>query len=291
MPVIYSAATLRATAQRYLARPLYQSARSRASFTQAGLALKEVRMSFRQFFTWASPFHSGLRSLKYVLIGLVRLPLGRSVRLSYGYTGEDRLIESLLKPLVTHNGYYVEVGCNEPRFISNTFLLYRRGWRGICIDANEQLVQKYRRIRPRDQAVCAFVSHRTEALSYLEFANSVLSTADPQYVPQYLARGEQLRSRRQVQPHSLTAILAERNAPARFDLLAIDAEEFDLSVLQSLDFGRYRPRLVLVEAEDFDPSQPLLHPICTFLLPLGYVLKGSMLKNLYFMDVASHTPL
>ncbi|QNH63366.1 FkbM family methyltransferase [Hymenobacter sediminicola] len=280
------AVAARAQAQRYLAYPLYHSARSRASFTQSGLALKEVQMSFRQFFTWSSPVASTLRSLKYVLVGLVRLPLGRSVRLSYGYTGEDRLIESLLKPLVTHNGYYVEVGCNEPRFISNTFLLYRRGWRGICIDANEQLIRKYQRIRPRDQAVCAFVAHGTQALNYMEFANNVLSTADLQYVPQYLAEGQHIARTRQVQPHSLTAILAARNAPARFDLLAIDAEEFDLSVLQSLDFGRYRPRLVLVEAEDFDPIQPLAHPICAFLLPLGYMLKGSLLKNLYFMDVS-----
>ena len=241
-------------------------------------------MSFRQFFSWSSPLSSLVRSLKYVLVALVRLPLGRSVRLSYGYTGEDRLIESLLKPLVTYNGYYVEVGCNEPRFISNTFLLYRRGWRGVCIDANEQLIRKFGRIRPRDQAVCAFVAHESQPLAYLEFGNNVLSTADAQYVPQYLAQGEQIERTRQVQPRTLTAILDEHHAPARFDLLAVDAEEFDLSVLQSLDFDRYRPRLVMVEAEDFDALQPLHHPICSFLLARKYAFRGSMLKNLYFLD-------
>ncbi|MBC6696529.1 FkbM family methyltransferase [Hymenobacter puniceus] len=244
-------------------------------------------MSFRQFFSWSNPVSSGLRSLKYVLVALLRLPLGRSARLSYGYTGEDRLLESLLKPLVTYNGFYVEVGCNEPRFISNTFLLYRRGWRGICIDANQQLIDKFGRIRPRDQAVCAFVAHELEPLAYLEFGNNVLSTADPQYVPQYLAQGEQIERTRQVQPRTLTAILDERHAPPHFDLLTIDAEEFDLSVLESLDFEAYRPRLVMVEAEDFDPLQPLQHPITTFLLARNYSFKGSILKNLYFLDEAA----
>ncbi|WBO82994.1 FkbM family methyltransferase [Hymenobacter yonginensis] len=280
-------ARLRAQAQQRLATSLYRNARSRALFTQAGVALKESRVSFRQFFSWSSPVSSGLRSLKYVLVALLRLPLGRSVRLSYGYTGEDRLIESLLKPLVTHNGFYVEVGCNEPRFISNTFLLYRRGWRGICIDANEKLIRKFGRIRPRDQAVCAFVSHEPEPLTYLEFSNNVLSTADPQYVPQYLAQGEEIERTRQVQPRTLTAILQECHAPARFDLLTIDAEEFDLSVLESLDFAAYRPRLVMVEAEDFDPLHPLQHPISTFLLARNYRFKGSILKNLYFLDEAA----
>lgn len=222
--------------------------------------------------------------MKYALVAIIRLPLGRSVRLSYGYTGEDRLIESLLKPLITQNGFYVEVGSNEPRFISNTFLLYRRGWRGICIDPNEALIQKHHRIRPRDRAVCAFVAHESQDLEFIQFSNNVLSTADPLYIPQYLAEGQQMLGTRQVRPRSLTDILLSEQAPARFDLLAIDAEEFDFSVLQSLDFTRFHPRLIMVEAEDFDPVQPQQHVIVEFLRAKGYVLQGSILKNLYFMD-------
>ncbi len=241
-------------------------------------------MSGRQFFSWAAPVDSALRVLKYGLVALVRLPLGRSVRLSYGYTGEDRLLESLLKSLITYNGFYVEVGSNEPRFISNTFLLYRRGWRGICIDPNEELIGKHRRIRPRDRAVCAFVAHETQPLNFIQLSNNVLSTADPQYVPQFLAAGQQIVGTRQVQPRSLTSILVAEQAPAQFDLLAVDAEEFDLSVLQSLDFQRFRPRLVMVEADDFDPAQPQQHPIFQLLVAQNYVFKGSILTNLYFMS-------
>ena len=283
MPATFSQ-TIRALAQRRFRKQLYQSARSRALFTLLGQVVKEVRVSGRQFFTWTAPVSSGLRVLKYGLVALVRLPLGRSVRLSYGYTGEDRLLESLLKPLVTYNGFYVEVGCNEPRFISNTFLLYRRGWRGICIDPNQALIGKHRRIRPRDQAVCAFVGHETREVDYVQLSNHVLSTADPQYVPQYVAEGQQILTTRRMRPRALTDILTAHHAPAGFDLLAVDAEEFDLSVLQSLDFGRFRPRLVMVEAEDFDPAQPGQHPIFQFLTAKGYGFKGSILKNLYFMN-------
>ncbi|MBC8084115.1 MAG: FkbM family methyltransferase, partial [Hymenobacter sp.] len=103
-------------------------------------------------------------------------------------------------------------------------------------------------------------------------------------VPRYLAEGQRILATHRVRPQTLTDILAARQAPARFDLLAVDAEEFDLSVLHSLDFARFRPRLVLVEAEDFDPAQPRQHPIFRFLLAQGYVFKGSILKNLYFME-------
>lgn len=279
-----SSQSVRELVQRYLYKQLYQSARSRAYFTLLGQILKEARVSGKQFFSWSSPLSSSVRVLKYVLVALVRLPLGRSVRLSYGYTGEDRLLESLLKPLITYSGFYVEVGSNEPRFISNTFLLYRRGWRGICIDPNEELIKKHRRIRPRDQAVCAFVSHEPQALEFIEFSNNVLSTADPLYVPQYVEEGQTIRAIRQVQPRTLTEILVTQNAPAEFDLLTIDAEEFDFSILKSLDFSKFRPRLIMVEAEDFNPNQPDTHVIFQFLLERDYLFKGSLLKNLYFMQ-------
>jgi hypothetical protein len=57
------------------------------------------------------------------------------------------------------------------------FVTCRRGWRGVCIDANEQLIRKFGRIRPRDQVVCAFAAYEPQPLASLEFGNNVLPTA------------------------------------------------------------------------------------------------------------------
>lgn len=73
------------------------------------------------------------------------------------------------------------------------------------------------------------------------------------------------------------------HAPQDFDFLSVDAEEFDLQVLRSLDLRRFRPRLIIAEAEDFQPNNLTLHPIYQYLTQNGYHLEGFILKNLYFL--------
>ena len=47
-------------------------------------------------------------------------------------------------------GYYVEVGAYHPKLFSNTYLFYKKGWRGICIEPNPRMKALFRLARPRD---------------------------------------------------------------------------------------------------------------------------------------------
>lgn len=281
--------SLKILVTRHLGYYLYQKAYTRAVFTILGLALKELRVSFRQFFTWRSPVFSFLRVVKYAFWACFRVFMGRSVRVSYAYTGEDRIIESLLKPFITYNGFYVDVGCNHPRFISNTFLLYRRGWRGICIDANAALIKKYRYIRPRDEAVCALVSDKKEEKEFVELTNNVLSSVETEHLEDWQSKGQQVIAKHRMQTCTLTEILDKNNAPAMIDILSVDVEGYDWEALRSWDFERYIPRMIVVEADDFDAATPDKHYIYQFLIQKNYVFKGSILTNLYFMQTGSET--
>jgi hypothetical protein len=203
--------------------------------------------------------------------------------MSYAHTGEDRLIDSLLKPIITQKGFYVEVGCNEPIFISNTFSLYKRGWNGICIDANEKLIKKYARLRPKDIAVSALVSNEKATRDYFIYANNVLSSTEQMNIDIKEEPGFEIVQTKQLQTESLTEILDRCKAPSTFDLLSVDAEEHDLQVLQSLDFAKYTPKLIVVESETFDPSKPQEDLIYQLVVSKGYAFEGSVLKNLYFL--------
>jgi hypothetical protein len=269
--------------QKHFKELLYGKASSRAVFTVLGLSLREFKASFPQFFSWSSPISSFFRCVKYALLALARIPLGRSVRLSYAYTGEDRIIESLLKPLITENGFYVDIGCNDPRFISNTFLLYKRGWRGICVDANESLIKKHKKIRPRDKAMSALISNEEKEMEFVELTNNVLSSTDSRHLTEWINQGQKVVSKKIIRTKTLTQVLDELQAPSSFDLLSIDIEELDLMALQSLDLKKYQPKLIVVEAEDFDAENPKQHPIYHLLSGQGYHLAGYILTNLYFL--------
>src|SRR5690606_712600 len=108
------------------------------------------------------PFRSLFRTIVVILSALVRLLLGRSVKYSFAFAGEDKVIEGFLKPRITEPGFYVDVGANHPTLFSNTYGLYRKGWRGICIDANQDLIDSYALYRPMDKAIAALVSEDRE---------------------------------------------------------------------------------------------------------------------------------
>lgn len=264
---------------------LYEKTITRAFFTVWGLSFQELRVSFQQFYTFKSPFLSFFRVLKYMYLSLNRLSFGRSARISYAFSGEDRLIESILKPKITKAGFYVEVGCNHPTFISNSFLFYRRGWKGICIDANQRLVDKFKYLRPNDKAVGAFVSNLTHQIEFIELTNDVLSSIDVAYIEKCLEQGQKVVAKKNIQPQSLTEILDQQQCPEIFDFLSIDVEEHDYDVLLSLDFERFKPRLIIVEAEDFSPKNPEKHKIYQLLTNKGYQLNGYILTNLYFVSL------
>ena len=96
------------------------------------------------------------RWIKYALPSPLRKILSRArhkvspryARDSYSQEGEDLIMEHFLfcKP----TGFYVDVGAHHPKKYSNTYRLYRRGWRGINIDANPGSMVEFRRVRPRD---------------------------------------------------------------------------------------------------------------------------------------------
>ena len=68
---------------------------------------------------------------------LLKLVLGRGTFRSYSQFGEDALVNSLFRN--KKYGIYVDVGAYHPILYSNTYALYRRGWRGFAIDPNPSL--------------------------------------------------------------------------------------------------------------------------------------------------------
>lgn len=243
--------------------------------------IKECSVSFSQFFTWHYPIRSFLRTLGIIITSLLRLLLGRSLKFSYGFTGEDRILESLIKPRITEPGFFVDVGCNHPIFLSNTYLFYRRGWRGVCVDANEKLIRRYKYYRPKDHAVCALVSDTKETRTFYHLTNDVLSTTEPEFLKSYTDQGQKFYTTA-MEPVSLTTILDNARAPQHIDLLSIDTEEHDFHVLKSLDLTRYTPSIIIIEVENFNPADPSENPVVSYLVSNKYKLEGFVLTNLYF---------
>ena len=66
---------------------------------------------------------------------------------SYSMNGEDLFINNYFKDKI---GFYVDVGAYHPLELSNTYLLYKRGWSGINIDINSLSIDYFNFLRPDD---------------------------------------------------------------------------------------------------------------------------------------------
>ncbi len=69
---------------------------------------------------------------------------------TYAQHGEDLRSKELLADFDLSGGIYVDVGANHPTDISNTYLFYRAGHRGITVEPFPELASLLKLFRPRD---------------------------------------------------------------------------------------------------------------------------------------------
>ena len=142
------------------------------------------------------------------------------------------------------SGFFVEVGANGPRFLSQTWHLEEKGWRGILVEPNPACALQLRLERQNAtvfQVACSSPEKTGEALFHFSNSSGLSGLEkhvdDPNIV---YDRSEK------VKVMTLDAILESAGNP-RIDFLSIDVEGTELDVLTGFNLARHRPSLLLVE--------------------------------------------
>jgi FkbM family methyltransferase len=193
-------------------------------------------------------------------------PSASSAFISYSANREDVFLNRLFAMRST--GFYVDIGAAHPIYENDTKALYDRGWHGINVEPNVGFFRELVAGRPRDCNLNLAVSDTPGNLTYHEVIGTGLSTCDPEEAARAAAKGFRV-VQHQVESDTLRHIL-ERARPSKIDLLKIDVEGFELRVLQSNDWTRFRPTLILAEATY--PESPTRRPdeLTPFLTGHGY---------------------
>jgi FkbM family methyltransferase len=187
----------------------------------------------------------------------------------------DRALEAHLPP---KDGFFIEAGAFDGYTESNTYYLERfRGWSGVLVEPIPRLYRLCVAERPRSRVFnCALVApdfpdEQVEMLdggtqSVVKGAWAQVEEEVGRSVPQEEwsargCRGAASPYEVSVPARTLTSILDEVAAPA-VDLLSLDVEGYEHEVLKGLDFERYAPRLLLVEAwTSFGPGRETIEAI------------------------------
>jgi hypothetical protein len=207
---------------------------------------------------------------------------------SYSQEGEDLVLARMFDGRST--GFYVDVGCFHPIRFSNTYLFYRRGWRGINVDATPGVKADFQKIRPRDINIESFVSADHWPRRFYLLSERALNTASESLAAQRAKDNPvyQIDETITVQPRSLKAILDEHLSKSQsIDFFSVDVEGSDLDVLISNDWDRYRPEIVVAELLATTLEDVGRHEIAQFLASKGY-RPASKFYNTVLFRLADH---
>ena len=93
-------------------------------------------------------YSNGLNIFKYLYFLFQYLKSKIKPRVINANWGIDVIVDSILKD--KKRGIYLDVGCHHPLINNNTYLLFKRGWKGINIDLDFSSIDMFNYFRPND---------------------------------------------------------------------------------------------------------------------------------------------
>lgn len=206
---------------------------------------------------------------------------------SYSQEGEDMVIRGFYEGRKKYKGFYVDVGAHHPYRFSNTMYFYKKGWRGINIEPSPEAMKWFKWFRRRDTNLNIGISESPQELTYYCFNEPALNG----FSKEISEKRDGLNAR-----YHLTKTIPVPTLPLKqvldqhvpkgkkIDFLSVDAEGFDLIVLNSNDWQQYRPTFVLVEEElsisDLEKSE-----VYQLMLSKGYALAAKTKRTLFFKNL------
>jgi len=186
------------------------------------------------------------KCLAYSLIELKNKIISNFLKNSYSQKGEDLIIDKLLE--YKKNGFYVDVGAYDPHRFSNTKRFYKKGWHGINIEPNPDNYQKFVKYRKRDVNLNVGIGNVNATLNLYKFIPNTLSTFSKEEADRYIKQGYKLKNIIGVSVKKLVNVLNEYPKDKEIDFITIDTEGFDIEVLKSNDWLKFKPKLICIES-------------------------------------------
>jgi FkbM family methyltransferase len=183
--------------------------------------------------------------------------------ISYAQNFEDVMLWRVFRNIT--NGHYVDVGAFHPEIDSVTKWFYEQGWSGINIEPVPESFAVLRESRPRDRNICAAAGASIGTSEMTVVCDSLgLSSLRPP--DRYLSANHTVIN---VDVLPLEDMLESlEGVPIHF--LKIDTEGEEREVLLGMNFHRFRPWVLVVEATEPQNSRVVSEQWCDILVENRY---------------------
>ena len=206
---------------------------------------------------------------------------------SYAQSGEDKILRHLFNSRNKDTITYLDVGTNHPVMSNNTYLFYRTGSSGVCIEPNPLFASMIRKQRPRD--ICLNVGLGEEEASETDFfvmSAHTLSTF-AKHEAEDLARNGKYEIEKVIKIGlvNINSVIGKYFSQSP-DLVSLDVEGWNEEVVRSFDFTMSRPFCFCVETLTFadDGTGKKIEEIFEIFGDNGYEVYADTHINTIFID-------
>jgi FkbM family methyltransferase len=181
------------------------------------------------------------------------------------------------------NGFYVDIGANDPIHESQTFHLDEMGWSGLLVEPLPQY-QGFLKEK-RTGKVIGF------ACSSPENHNKVLQLTDNDGHSTLQQEWFESRNKNRVIKNidvvckTLDSILEENEVHPDFDFISIDIEGHEMEMLKGFDIFKWHPKLILME------DHVLSHQKHNYIVSRGYKIILRTGLNSWYVPKSSNYQL
>ena len=206
---------------------------------------------------------------------------------SYSQAGEDAILRFLFREMRMPNIKYLDIGTNIPDHGNNTYLFYKQGSRGVCVEADASLINDIKTARPQDKVIHAGVSvHDEKETDFYIFDEPSINTFDKKEAEYRNSLGSHKMIKVVKVPMVNINDLIKSNFENYPHLLSIDIEGLDMAVLSSLDYSSYPIPVICVETCTYSEThiRPKDTSVAEMLKGKGYETYADTYINTIFIN-------
>ncbi|RCS23545.1 FkbM family methyltransferase [Phyllobacterium salinisoli] len=186
--------------------------------------------------------------------------------ISYAQNFEDVILWRALQHV--ENGFYIDIGAQDPVVDSVSRGFYEKGWRGVHVEPTAAYADKLRENRPDEDVLQIAIGKGGNSIRFFEIPETGLSTGDLELAETHREKGlEVVETEVPLQP---LATIFDRIGDREIHWLKVDVEGMEKSVIESWLPSKVRPWVVVVESTVPNTQVPSHDTWERILIKLGY---------------------
>lgn len=174
--------------------------------------------------------------------------LKRPDNMSFSQSGEDRIVKFIFDVIGIEKPSYLDIGTHHPCQLSNTYLFYLLGGRGVLVDPNI----KWRNVINKKRADDIFLNvglgrEERKGVPFYVMSSDTLCT----FSGEEAARMEKECNQKIMEVREIDILVPSMVINRYFNdkpnYISLDVEGLEMDILRSIDFDKGRPEVFCIE--------------------------------------------